>query len=230
MRQAYLLGLAELDRETEAMCTVAGGYLRDATQALLTADLALAEQVIGSQSRLMQLRETAETRAVQLLTLQAPVAADLRKVVTALWNVGDLSRMGVLAGHIAKTARRRHPTAVVPQTVRPIIERMGRFAAHVADQTSVVLSERDIHLARRLEAQDAQMDDEERAIFAAVLAPTWSHGVEAAIDVSLLARFYERFADHAVFVTRRVSFLVTGNRPAALPARVGTWISPITHV
>ena len=56
------------------------------------------------------------------------------------------------------------------------------------------------------------MDRLHREIFATVLAPAWDHGTEAAIDLALLGRYYERFADHAVSVARRVVYLVTGER------------------
>ena len=118
--------------------------------------------------------------------------------------------MGALAIHVAKAARRRHPTAVIPAEIRPIFERMGRVGVHLADQARSILRDRDVDLARGLEVEDDLMDDLHKEMFAALLSPTWSHGVQAAVDISLLGRFYERFADHAVAVARRVVFLVTG--------------------
>jgi len=111
---------------------------------------------------------------------------------------------------VAKAARRRHPAHVVPSEIRPVIERMGRIGVHLADQAGVVLRERDVELARSLEVQDDLMDDLQQDLFASMLSPTWRHGVAPAVDLALLARFYERFADHAVAVARRVVFLVTG--------------------
>lgn len=192
------------------MCTVASGMLRDATSALLNADLALAEQVIAADVRMDEMRASAENVVLELLALQAPVASDLRAVVSALWVVADIQRMGALAIHVAKAARRRHPAQVIPTEVRPIFERMGSVGVHLADQAAVLLRERDLQLAEQIQAEDDLMDDLHQALFAAMLAPTWSHGVEPAVDISLLGRFYERFADHAVAVARRVVFLVTG--------------------
>lgn len=192
------------------MCRVASDTLRDASRSVLNADLSLAESVIASDAQLDQMRSHAERAALELLALQAPVASELRTVVSAIWVVADLQRMGSLAIHVAKAAQRRYPAHVVPADVRPIVERMGFVGVHLADQAGVVLRDRNLELARSLEVQDDLMDDLQQDLFAAMLAPTWRHGVEPAVDLALLARFYERFADHAVAVARRVVFLVTG--------------------
>lgn len=210
MREAYQLRLAELGEHGFAMSQFTSDSLRKATRALLDADLSLAEQVIASDVTLDQMRASAENVALELLALESPVARDLRVVVSAMWIVSDLQRMGQLSIHVAKAARRRHPAHVIPMDVRPVIERMGRVGVHLADEAGLVLRERDIELARRLEVEDDLMDDLQRELFSALLAPTWRHGVAPAVDIALLSRFYERFADHAVAVARRVVFLVTG--------------------
>lgn len=210
MRQAYQIRLVDLGEHGARMCQVASDAMRDATRALLTSDLALAEQVIARDVQIDEMRSSAEDVALELLALQAPVASDLRVVVSALWIVADLQRMGALAMHVAKAARRRHPAAVVPTEIRPVFERMGSVAVHLANQAEKVLLERDIELAKTLEAEDDLMDDLHRELFAALLNPQWEHGAAPAVDLALLGRFYERFADHAVAVARRVIFLVTG--------------------
>jgi len=192
------------------MCQVASDALRDATSSLLDADLVLAERVIASDARLDEMRSDAEHVALELLALEAPVASDLRTVISAIWIVADMQRMGALAIHVAKAARRRHPAHVIPSEIRPVIERMGRVGVHLADEAGEVLRTRDVDHARRLEVEDDLMDDLQRELFSSLLDPAWRHGVGPAVDVALLARFYERFADHAVSVARRVIFLVTG--------------------
>ena len=215
--------LADLGEHGSSMSVVVSAALRDATKALLDADLSLAEQVIASDVKLDEMRSNAENVAVELLALEAPVASDLRTVVSAIWIVADLQRMGALAIHVAKAARRRHPAHVIPAEIRPIVERMGRVGVHLADQAGAVLRDRDLDLARQLEVEDDLMDDLQRELFAAMLDPGWRHGVGPAVDIALLARFYERFADHAVAVARRVVFLVTGENvggdttPALVP-------------
>lgn len=210
MRQVYQDRLAELGQQGARMCQVAGDAVRDASTALLTGDLVLAEQVIARDVELDRMRADAEDTALRLLALQAPVATDLRVVVSAIWIVADLQRMGALAIHIAKAARRRHPAEVVPAEVRPVFERMGLVAIHLAGKAEQVLRERDVELARTLDVDDDLMDDLHREMFALLEDPTWRYGPAVAVDVALLGRFFERFADHAVAVARRVIFLVTG--------------------
>ena len=122
MRQAYQARLADLGEHGSLMCQVASDALREATQALLDADLIRAEQVIASDVQLDEMRANAENVALELLALEAPVATDLRVVVSAIWIVADLQRMGALAIHVAKAARRRHPAHVIPAEIRPIVE------------------------------------------------------------------------------------------------------------
>ena len=223
MRQAYHVQLADLGDHGSRMARLAGDTMRDASRALLEADLALAERVINRDVVLDDMRATTEDVALELLALQSPVASDLRSVVSALWIVADLQRMGTLAIHVAKAARRRHPAAVLPDGIRPVFERMGGVAAHLADRTEVILRTRDIELARQLDGEDSLMDDLHSELFTALMAPDWAYGVQAAVDISLLGRFYERFGDHAVAVSRRVIFLVTGENvggdttPALVP-------------
>ena len=224
MRQAYQTRLIDLGEHGGRMCRLASNAMNDATKALLNSDLALAESVIGLDLEIDEMRANAEDVALELLALQAPVASDLRVVVSALWIVADLQRMGALAIHVAKAARRRHPAPVLPEPVRPIFERMGTVAVDLANKAERVLLDRDITLAKTLEADDDQMDALHRELFSALLSPDWAHGVAPAVDLSLLGRFYERFADHAVAVARRVIFLVTGENvggdttPAGLEA------------
>ncbi len=210
MRQAYQLRLIDLGEHGARMCRVASDAMRDATTSLLDSDLVLAEQVIARDLLIDEMRANAEDIALELLALQAPVASDLRVVISALWIVSDLQRMGALAIHVAKAARRRHPAAVLPDEMRPVFDRMGRVAVHLADQAEIVLKQRNVELARTLESDDDLMDDLHREMFSRLQEPDWSHGAGAAVDIALLGRFYERFADHAVAIARRVIFLVTG--------------------
>ena len=202
--------LNDLGEHGAQMSRVAGAALRDATDALLNADLTLAEDVIARDVVLDEMRETAETAAVELLALQAPVASDLRSVVSALWVVADLQRMGALAIHVAKTARRRHPAQVLPDELRPVFEEMGQAGVALAEKATQVLLERDVDLARTVAEDDDRMDELQRQLFAQLLSSSWTHGVQPAVDLSLLGRFYERFGDHAVAVSRRVIYLITG--------------------
>jgi phosphate transport system protein len=72
---------------------------------------------------------------------------------------------------------------------------------------------RDVQLAGEIEAEDDSMDALRRKLFTIMLSPNWSHGTAAAIDLALLGRYYERYADHAVAVARHTIFIVTGEHP-----------------
>ena len=184
-----------------------------ATQSLLQADLVLAEQVIGDHEKIMTASARAEETAFVLLALQAPVAGDLRAIVSSIQIVADVERMGALALHVAKIARRRHPQHTLPEEVNGYFSEMGRVAVDLATSARDVLLSRDPEKARQMSEDDDAMDDLHRHLFSVMMDREWKHGVAAAVDVTLLGRFYERFADHAVEISRRVIFQVTGQLP-----------------
>jgi phosphate transport system protein len=124
--------------------------------------------------------------------------------------------MGALALHVAKITRRRHPNHALPEVVNGYFAEMGRLAVQIGASAREVLETRDPERAAKLQEEDEAMDDLHRHLFTVLMDREWSHGVAAAVDVTLLGRFYERFADHAVEVGRRVIFLVTGQLPADL--------------
>jgi len=214
MRTAYHEQLAALNGQLAEMCRLAGVAMERATQALLQADLVLAEQVIGDHEQIMSSSARAGEAAFVLLALQAPVAGDLRAIVSSIQIVADVERMGALALHVAKIARRRHPQHALPEEVNGYFAEMGRLAVDLADSAREVLISRDPDKAREIREDDDAMDDLHRHLFSLMMDREWRHGVAAAVDVTLLGRFYERFADHAVEISRRVIFQVTGQLPA----------------
>ncbi len=181
-----------------------------ATRALMSKNLSLAEEVISYDEKIDTVQHDLDARIIDIIARQQPVASDLRALVTALRMSADLERMGDLADHVAKVVRLRHPAAAVPDQLMALIESMGVTAEKIAAKTGVVISTRDTVLAAQLEKDDDEMDLLHRQLISALIAPTWEHGVETAIDLTLLGRYYERYADHAVSVARRVIFLVTG--------------------
>ena len=213
MRVAYNEQMTELADTLGEMAGLAGAAMEKATQALLQADLGLAEQVIGEHEKITELSVIAEERAFALLALQAPVAGDLRSVVSGIQIVSDIDRMGALALHVAKITRRRHPNHVLPEEVNGYFAEMGRIAVALGAGAKEVLETRDPERAAKMHEEDDAMDDLHRHLFSVLMDRERKHGVAAAVDVTLLGRFYERFADHTVEVARRVIFLVTGKMP-----------------
>jgi phosphate transport system protein len=212
VREQYREELEDINSCLVDMANSVGSAMSKATTALLDADVALADLVIAGDEHVDAVRESIEQRCFTLLARQQPVATDLRTITAATRIVSDLERMGDLAVHVAKLARMRFPDSAVPQEVRPIILEAGHVAESLVSKTATVIATLDVEAAVRLEAEDDLMDQLHRQLFRALLSKEWPHGMEAAIDVTLLGRYYERFADHAVSVARRVVYLVTGER------------------
>jgi len=181
-----------------------------ATESILTCNLKLAEDVIASDLAIDNFQHDLDTRIIDIIARQQPVASDLRALVTALRMSADLERMGDLAHHVAKITRLRHPESAIPSDLTHIFKDMGTAAVKIARKTGTVISTRDTEMALQVERDDDVMDSLHRALIGSLIAPQWEHGVETAIDLTLLGRYYERYADHAVSVSRRVYFLVTG--------------------
>ena len=210
MRNAYFEELDSIVDELVDMTREVKVAVSRATQALLTADAEIAEKVISDDAAIDAARERVEERSFELLALQQPVASDLRMLVAALRMVADLERMGDLSVHVAKVARLRVPQVAVPDEIIPTIERMATVAEKMVGTVAGVIAERDVEGARQLEEDDEEMDQLRRSSFRLMLDDSWPHGVEPAVDIALLGRYYERIADHAVSLARRVVYLVTG--------------------
>jgi phosphate transport system protein len=216
MRDVFHDELDEIGAGIAEMITLVATAMDQATGALLDADLARAEQVIAADQRVDDLRIELEDRTFQIIARQAPVATDLRVLITTLHLTADLERMGDLALHVAKIARLRFPEVAVPDDARDVIAQMGDVALSLVRKVGDVVAGQDVELAQATEAEDDSMDALRRKLFTLVLSPRWTHGTEAAIDMTLLGRYYERYADHAVAVARRTIFSVTGERPGPM--------------
>jgi len=203
----------ELDGVTQSLSELSGlvsGAITQATHALLTADLSEAEAVIAADDRVDEIQHELDARIIDIIARQQPVASDLRALVTALRMSADLERMGDLAHHIAKVTRLRHPGAAVPSELLLTIEEMGKVACLISDKVGGIINSKDIDKALEVEKDDDEMDLLHRKLFTVLLNPSWPHGIETAIDMTLIGRYYERYADHAVSVSRRIHFQVTG--------------------
>ena len=203
----------ELDGVTNTLVDLSNlvtDAIEKATHSLLTANLDEAQKVIDADDRVDGTQHDLDARIIDIIARQQPVASDLRALVTALRMAADLERMGDMAHHVAKIARLRHPQGAIPSELLLTVEEMGKVAATISRKTGEVISSRDIDKAVELEKDDDEMDKLHRKLFQTLLSDDWPHGIETAIDVTLIGRYYERYADHAVSVARRVYFLVTG--------------------
>jgi phosphate transport system protein len=211
MRTAFHEQLHALTADIAETCGLAGAAMERATQALLQADLVLAEEVIDDHDAFTLRIKKTEEAAITVLALQAPVAGDLRLVISSLSNLADVDRMGALALHVAKLTRRRHPAKALPEEVDGYFTEMGRIAVDIGNSVKDVVLSGDPDRAAQLDDDDDDMDNLHRHLFSVLMDREWKHGVAAAVDVTLLGRYYERFADHAVEIGRRVIFQTTGH-------------------
>lgn len=213
MRVTYHEELNGVVAELIRMSGLVREAVAEATKALLDADLAIAEKCISEDEQIDQMCDDLEARCFTLLARQAPVAGELRIVVAAMRMVSDLARMGDLAAHIAKIARLRFPDHAVPQKLTSNFSRMATIAEEMVTSAGRTLSERNVLDAEKLADNDEEMDELRRNHFRVMLTEDWPYSVEAAVDVALLGRYYERIADHAVLMARRVVYIVTGAHP-----------------
>ncbi|NLT31099.1 MAG: phosphate signaling complex protein PhoU [Propionibacterium sp.] len=213
VRVTYREQLQEVVDDLISMAESARHALRFATRALLEVDLQLSEQVISDDVRLDEIHDDLERRCFMLLARQAPVAGELRTVVATLRMLTSLARMGDLSAHVAKIARLRYPEPAVPKPMQPNFARMAEVAEQMIVCATEALRTSDVSAAQELAAQDTEMDTLRRTQFRILLGEDWSHGVEAAVDVALLGRYYERIADHTVAISRQVIYVVTGESP-----------------
>lgn len=210
MRDAFHDDLDAINQTLVDMANLVGSAMNRATTALLTADLALAEEVIAEDDHIDAIQHDLDAKTLNLMARQQPVASDLRTLVTSLRMSADFERMGDFCHHIARIARMRYPATAVPPELALTIQEMGDTAERIIAKVTGLLTSRDLEAALEVERDDDEMDRLHRKLFVTLLDDAWPHGIESAIDMTLLGRYYERCADHAVSVARRVYFLVTG--------------------
>ncbi|MGQ0844731.1 MAG: phosphate signaling complex protein PhoU [Sporichthyaceae bacterium] len=217
MRNAFRGELAAIGESLVEMTQLVGFAMARATTSLLEGDADLAESVIEHDRQIDKRREELDEKIVDLLARQQPVVAtDLRVLVTSLRMVDDLERMGDLALHVAKVAKMRAPRPAVPVELISTVLEMNYVAQLLVTKAGEVVASRNVAAAMELDRTDDQMDRLHKKVFTLLLGPEWTHGIEAAVDITLLSRYYERFADHAVSVAHRVVYLATGTWPDEL--------------
>ena len=210
MRDMFHEELEGINTSLLGMAALVKIALEQACVAITTADLAIAERVIAGDENIDHTQHDLDARIINLMARQQPVASDLRALVAALRINADLERMGDLAHHVAKLARMRYPNKTVPEILETTINDMCKSSASIMEKMITVIQYRDLTRALEIEQDDDEMDRLHRELIATLLGDNWTHGIETAIDMTLLGRYYERFADHAVSISHQVYFLVTG--------------------
>jgi phosphate transport system protein len=211
MRTLFTAEMSELADDLATMAKHVATAIDRATEALLTENVELAQGVIADDAKLDDVEETIDERCVLLIAQQQPVGLDLRTIISSLRISASLERMGDLAKHIAEAARRAYPESAVPESHREIFEGMASAAKKAAAEVAELIESRDLNVAAGIVEDDDQLDDLHEAAYAGLLLPAFKGSPQEILDISLLARYFERFGDHAVGVSRRIVYLVTGD-------------------
>lgn len=210
MQGIFQNALADVQSRLVSLAENAESIMDKASRAFLNSDVTLADEALA-------LAETNEAKALDLdelvirvLATQSPVARDLRILVSALRMSASLERMGSLSSHIAAIARYRFPGSAVPASLRKTFEDMARIDLELVGKAIKLLQNTDLDLVREIQARDESVDRLHRRVFDVVLSPEWKENAMYTVDVTLASRYFERFADHVVDISSKVSFLQTG--------------------
>jgi phosphate transport system protein len=210
MRELFQQELKELQDDLVNIAELVHQSMTDAVTAFNKSDVELAESVIARDDQIDTAVKALDEQAIAILARQSPVADDLRLVVSALRISSSLERMGDMAEHLAQLARYRFPDKVVPKSVRPIFKDMGKLDVEMAAMLVELLKTNDLALAATIRDQDDRVDALHLSVFENVLSEGWNAGVESTVDATLASRYLERFADHAVSISKKVTYLATG--------------------
>jgi len=209
-RDAFHQELRELEEEVIQMAALVETEIAQAMQALGKRDLALANQVVRSDGEVNELQRGIRSRSITVMALQAPVARDLRELVTVQLVINELERMGDHAVGIAKQAMRLQdyePLAVIAD--------MGEMAKLVREQVREGIQafvDVNVQLARDICAQDDEIDKRYRAIFSELInqmtqTPTY---VPAATALLFVAHNLERIGDRVTNICEDIIYMVSG--------------------
>jgi phosphate transport system protein len=210
MRVVFQQELKDVQNRLVVIAENASLIMEKASRAFLNNDVTLADEALAlaevNEHRALDLDEL----VIRVLATQAPVARDLRILVSALRMSASLERMGSLAGHIAAIARYRYPGSAVPASLRVTFDDMARLDVELGRKVVNLLRNTDLDLAREIQAQDESVDRLHRKVFEVVLSDDWKENAMYTVDVTLASRYFERYADHVVDISSKVSFLQTG--------------------
>ena len=210
MREVFQNELKEVQDRLVEIATDVTNVMKNATIAFTTSDVTVADQAIASADAISDKALTLDELVIRILARQSPVARDLRILVSALRMSASLERMGALASHIAQIARFSFPGSAVPESLMPVFVEMGKLDVELGKKITKLLANPDVDVARSIQAEDERVDELHRGVFETVLADSWKENAMFTVDVTLASRYHERFADHVVDISSKVSYLTTG--------------------
>jgi phosphate transport system protein len=211
VREIFQSDLQEVQARLVDIAEDTARIMEKASKAFTTSDVVMADEAIAISEQAGEKALALDELVIRILAKQSPVARDLRVLVSALRISASLERMSALAGHIAAIARYRFPGTAVPETLSVTFAEMGNLDVSLAKQLVQLLKTTDADFAREIQAQDARVDELHRHVFDVVLADDWKENAVFTVDVTLASRYHERFADHVVDISSKVSYLTTGD-------------------
>jgi phosphate transport system protein len=215
LRKQFHEQLAEVRDANVQLGALVTESLPRATEALLAGDLGAAQELIDGDDAIDTLALSVEDQCYQLLALQQPMAGDLRAIVTAIRMTSEIERSGDLVVNIMKGSRRIYGTTIDPR-LRGLIERMSDQANRLFRLAIDAYVDGDANLAAALDDMDDRLDQLHKDYIQAIFE---SHAegsdldLQAAVQLALIGRYYERIGDHAVNIGERVRYMVTGWLP-----------------
>ena len=210
MREVFQTELKEVQHRLVEMAGDVTRIMEQASAAFTKSDVTMADQALASADAVHEKALQLDELAIRILARQSPVSRDLRILVSALRISASLERMGALAGHIAQIARFRFPGSAIPASLLPTFEEMGKLDIQLGKKVQQLLENTDVDLAKSIQAEDERVDELHRHIFDVVLGDDWKENAMYTVDVTLASRYHERFADHVVDISSKVSYLTTG--------------------
>jgi phosphate transport system protein len=207
LRSAFHRELQKIDQQVRQLFALVSEGVAGATDALLSGDREAARDLVARDEMIDTLYVNVEDVVQRQFALQAPLANDLRFLLSVLRIVPELERSGDLAEHIAQRAARGITGELTPR-LRGLIQQMGRVGVQLWQQAARAYEEREADAASRMREHDDELDDLHVSFIAELAAGRVS--VPVAIELALVGRFYERLGDHAVNIAARVQYMATG--------------------
>lgn len=211
MRQVFQQELGEVQTRLVDIAELVLVAITDATTAFNESDADLAAKVIDGDVVIDELALSLDELSIQILARQQPVARDLRVVVSALRMSASLERMGDIAEHIASLTRYRFPERVIAKGLRGTFRKMGELDVEIATKLVKLLKKQDLALVNKIRDLDDQIDALHLKVFGKVLDEAWGGTTSDTVDATLASRYHERFGDHAVSISKKVTYLSTGD-------------------
>ncbi len=217
MRVIFNEEMKAVAKDLERMVELVAKAMNDSGNALVKADIDLAQEVIDQDIKLDALEDRVIDQCLTLLARQNPVATDLREVVATMRLATTFERMGDLTSHVAQITRRTWPDSAIPEEAKDTVTSMIDFLHVLSGRLTDMLSKHDVEIANAIIDSDDTLDKLHEKIFSTVESDSWHGTRKQLIDLVLLSRFIERIGDYCVAAARQVVFIVSGFDPSKKP-------------